>query len=231
VLGRPVSPGYVAGAALAALAHGGLFAAVSLMGPSGPSGTAASDVYAVTLVDAAEIFPEPPPAPPEPEVKPPPAHAPEPEPAPPPAPVQTPAPSAASEEPPAVPAPGEGLTLEPAAIPSAPEQHPSAPDSTSASPAGNGQDELQAYMRGVRLQLARHAPRGVSGARSCEVEFHLSRNGEVTLVRLRSSSGKSIYDRRCVASVTSAAPFPEAPAGAKPADLTFSIEMKQKRPS
>jgi len=57
VLGRFLSPGHMAGVALAALAHTGLFAAVAWMGPSSGSGAQVSDdTFIVTLVEATAAF-------------------------------------------------------------------------------------------------------------------------------------------------------------------------------
>lgn len=93
----------------------------------------------------------------------------------------------------------------------------------------DGKAEMDAYLRQVRMRLAKHAPKGVAGARDCAVEFQLSRAGEVVFVGIRTSSGSRVYDRRCLKSVTSAVPFPAAPRGATAADLSFTITMKQKR--
>lgn len=86
-----------------------------------------------------------------------------------------------------------------------------------------------AYLRDVRLKLARHAPRGVRGAGNCEVEFQLSRAGEVVFVGIQTSSGSRLYDRRCLKSVTSSVPFPDAPIGVAESDLRFTIVMRQTR--
>jgi len=85
-----------------------------------------------------------------------------------------------------------------------------------------------AYLRDVRLQLARHAPRGVRGAGNCEVEFRLSRSGDVIFVGIQTSSGSRLFDRRCMKAVTASAPFPDAPDGADESDLRFTIVMQQK---
>ena len=82
---------------------------------------------------------------------------------------------------------------------------------------------------GPHCTLARHAPRGVRGAGNCEVEFRLSRAGEVVFVGIQSSSGSRLYDRRCLKAVTAAVPFPQAPDGAAETDLRFTIVMQQKR--
>jgi TonB family protein len=243
----------MAGVALAAFAHGGLLAGVFLLAPAGPLGLGPKDdVFLVTLVEEPVTVPaqvpepeppvqEPPPAPPE-KVD----TAPSPMdnvPA-----VRAPAPEAATpaEDVPVVPAsdpPAEAaaseqesgpafVTLAPDPSPHAAEPGPTAEQTTSsgaASPSGDGKAMRDAYLRDVRLQLARHAPRGVRGAGNCEVEFRLSRGGEVIFVGIQTSSGSRLYDRRCLKAVTSAVPFPQAPEGAVEADLRFTIVMQQKR--
>ena len=94
---------------------------------------------------------------------------------------------------------------------------------------GDNKEMRETYLRDVRLQLARHAPRGVRGAGDCAVEFRLSRSGEVVFVGLQTSSGSRIYDRRCLNAVTSTAPFPPAPDGIAATDLSFRIAMQQSR--
>lgn len=109
-----------------------------------------------------------------------------------------------------------------------PEPTPAAP-SPMASSAGEGEVDMTAYWQAVQQKLARYAPSGVRGARDCEVEFRLSRHGEVVFVGIRTSSGTPLYDRRCLRAVTNAAPFPDAPPGAEAADLSFAIVMLQRR--
>ena len=236
----------MAGVALAALAHTGLFAAVAWMGPSSGSGVQVSDdTFIVTLVEA-------PPQPPEPEPEPvPEPPLPEPEPAPEPEPVtDDPIPDHEADLPPAPAAEDQAAsTSEPApadieplpasesvqmieeAAPPAPASTAvaSAPSAAPLSTAGDGKAEMDAYLRQVRIELAKHAPRGVRGARDCKVEFRLSRSGEVVSVGIRQGSGSRLYDRRCLSAVTSAVPFPSAPPKATREDLSFTIVMQQKR--
>jgi len=237
----------MAGVALAALAHTGLFAAVAWMGPSSGSGVqVADDTFIVTLVEAP---PQPPEPEPEPVVETPP---PEPDPVPEPEPVkEDPIPEHEADLPPppvaeeqaapvsdTIPAEIEPLPagesiemIEEAATPPAPAstaQAP-APSAGSLSTPGDGKAEMDAYTRQVRIELAKHAPRGVRGARDCKVEFRLSRAGEVVSVGIRKGSGSRLYDRRCLNAVTSAVPFPTAPPGATREDLSFTIVMQQKR--
>lgn len=87
---------------------------------------------------------------------------------------------------------------------------------------------LSRYLGEVRLQLARHSPKGVSGAGNCEVTFQLSRSGALVSSSISTPSGSPRYDRRCLKAVKRAAPFPEAPRSADEADLVFSITMRQK---
>lgn len=243
----------MAGVALAALAHGGLLAGIALMAPAGPSGLGPKDnVFLVTLVEEQALTPvqepepdppprEPPPAPPEKVEAPPPPAADD---------MDIPAPGSEPEKPaekvPAAPGPGQAVdmmvsepvsgpafvTLDADTPPQAAEPDPASEQHGSVgapSLSGDGKAMRDAYLRDVRLQLARHAPRGVRGAGNCEVEFRLSRAGEVVFVGIRTSSGSRLYDRRCLKSVTSAVPFPEAPVGADAADLSFTIVMQQKR--
>lgn len=238
----------MAGVALAALAHTGLFAAVAWMGPSSGSGAqVADDTFIVTLVEA-------PPQPPEPEPEPvpqPPPPEPEPVPEPEPEPVaDDPIPDHEADLPPApatedqaapisdtAPADIEPLTasesiemIEEAPSPaSASTAEAPAPSAGSQSTPGDGKAEMDAYTRQVRIELAKHAPRGVRGARDCKVEFRLSRSGEVVSVGIRQGSGSRLYDRRCLNAVTSAVPFPSAPPRATREDLSFTIVMQQKR--
>ena len=257
MLRRVFTSSYMAGVAVAALAHGGMLAGVFLLAPASASGLGArDDVFVVTLAEAP--VPEPVPEPeadpvPEPE-KPSPVSVSVPEvvevpPAPaiekmaeqaPPVgeassedvlPVEVPAVDAGSEqaihaeEGPAV------LTIDSdlPAVASEPEPVKAEASAGAASLNGDGKAMLDAYLRDVRLQLSRHAPRGVRGAGNCEVEFRLSRAGEVIFVGIRTSSGSRLYDRRCLSSVTSAVPFPVAPDGALETDLSFTIVMQQKR--
>jgi len=236
----------MAGVALAALAHTGLFAAVAWMGPSSGSGVQVSDdTFIVTLVEAP---PQPPEPEPEPVPEPPP---PEPEPVPEPEPIADdpipdheadlpPAPAAEEQAAPTsdtTPADIEPLTasesiqmIEEAAPPApASTAVASAPSAASLSTAGDGKAEMDAYLRQVRIELAKHAPRGVRGARDCKVEFRLSRSGEVVSVGIRQGSGSRLYDRRCLNAVTSAVPFPTAPPKATREDLSFTIVMQQRR--
>lgn len=236
----------MAGVALAALAHTGLFAAVAWMGPSSGSGVQVSDdTFIVTLVEAPpqppEPEPEPVPEPPPPEPEP----APEPEPVPddpipdheadlPPAPAAEDQATPISDTAPAdiepLPA-SESIQMIEEATPPAPAStaEASAPSAAPLSTAGDGKAEMDAYLRQVRIELAKHAPRGVRGARDCKVEFRLSRSGEVVSVGIRQGSGSRLYDRRCLSAVTSAVPFPTAPPKATRADLSFTIVMQQKR--
>ncbi len=255
MLRRIFTSSYMAGVALAALAHGGLLAGVFLLAPASASSFGAQeDTFTVTLVEdvAPDPVPEPDVAPmPEPET---------PSPSPVPETVETPPEPAVQTV--AEPAPPEGMVpsddVPPAELssvdagrddatpaaekPAALTLDPGLPVTTSetrsaktqnpastAAPGGEGQGKLDAYVHAVRSQLARHAPRGVRGAGDCQVEFRLSRAGEVVFVGLRTSSGSRLYDRRCLSSVTSAVPFPAAPDGAVKADLSFTIVMQQKR--
>jgi protein TonB len=240
----------MAGVALAALAHTGLFAAVAWMGPSSGSGVQiADDTFIVTLVEAPPQPPEPEPEP-EPVVEtPPPEPVPVPEPQPEPV-TEDPIPEHEADLPPpaaedqAAPASdttpaeieplpaGESIEMiEEAATPPAPASTAEAPASSagSLSTPGDGKAEMDAYTRQVRIELAKHAPRGVRGARDCKVEFRLSRSGEVVSVGIRQGSGSRLYDRRCLNAVTSAVPFPTAPPKATREDLSFTIVMQQRR--
>ena len=253
MLRRFLTSSYMAGVALAALAHGGLLAGVFLLTPAGPSGLGPKDdVFLVSLVEEPVTVPvqepepdppqtKPPPAPPE-KVADPPAPAaeaatdpaPAPEPAKPiedvlPVPEPVPAADTAPGEPESGPAfvtlaadaPAQAVAPDPVA-----EQ---AGSKGAASLSGDGKAMRDAYLRDVRLQLARHAPRGVRGSGNCEVEFRLSHEGEVVFVGIRTSSGSRLYDRRCLKSVTAAVPFPTAPEGAAAEDLSFTIFIEQKR--
>ncbi|HPF22517.1 MAG TPA: TonB C-terminal domain-containing protein [Hyphomonas sp.] len=248
MLGRYISPTYLAGVAVAALAHAGMAAGFFLMDHASGAGRASADpVFVVTLVDLpvpetiVEQQPAPDPEPEKPEVpapepvaelkadavaaKPEPVPAVEP-PATEPAPAQTVAPPASVED--AVQGPSDTSV---ALIEETPVDEPAESAQASSALVGSEDDgaiDMDAYVRGVRQQLARHAPKGVAGARNCEVEFRLSRTGEVVFVGIRTSSGSPLYDRRCLKSVTAAVPFPAAPAGATAGDLSFTIVMKQK---
>jgi len=254
VLRRVFTSSYMAGVAVATLAHGGMLAGIFLLAPASASGLGArDDVFVVTLVEepAPESVPEPEAdAAPEPE-KQNPVPVPEVSEAPPAPAIET----VAEQTPPAGAAPSEDvLPVEVPAVDAGSEQSASAaegpavltidPDipvvsepepvkvrasAGAASLNGDGKAMLDAYLRDVRLQLSRHAPRSVRGAGNCEVEFRLSRAGEVVFVGIRTSSGSRLYDRRCLTSVTSAVPFPVAPEGALETDLSFTIVMQQKR--
>lgn len=254
MLWRAIPPGYLAGAALAALAHTGLFTAVFLIEPSGrTAGMPADESFVVTLV---EVIPEP--AAPEPAPEPEMAHPPpepglelppepkpeEPEPAleealgPPPEadssdiaddPANPPKPE--PDAPTASPHPAGPIEMVDESLPAGPE-HPAEETSAAGSVVQAGEEgtrEMDTYLREVRIRLARHAPKGVRGARDCEVEFQLSRAGEVVFVGIRTGSGSRLYDRRCLNAVTASVPYPAAPLAATQADLNFSIIMKQKR--
>jgi len=244
MLGRYISPTYLAGVAVAALAHTGMAAGFFLMDHASGAGRASADpVFVVTLVDlpVPEPVAEQQPAPvPEPEQRRVPAPEPvaevkaerlEPVPAvePPvaePAPAQTAAQPASVED-----AAQDASDSQVELIEETPVDEPAESAQTSSVRVGSEDDgaiDMDAYVRGVRQQLARHAPKGVAGARNCEVEFRLSRTGEVVFVGIRTSSGSPLYDRRCLKSVTAAVPFPAAPAGATTGDLSFTIVMKQK---
>ncbi|MEZ6011554.1 MAG: TonB C-terminal domain-containing protein [Hyphomonas sp.] len=236
MLGRYISPTYLAGVAVAALAHTGMAAGFFLMDHASGAGRASADpVFVVTLVDlpvpepVAEQQPAPVPEPeqrrvpaPEPvaEVK---ADAvaakPEPVPAAEP-PVTEPAPAQTAAQPASVEDAAQGASdthLE--LIEETPVDEPAESAQAASALVGSEDDgaiDMDAYVRGVRQQLARHAPKGVAGARNCEVEFRLSRTGEVVFVGIRTSSGSPLYDRRCLKSVTAAVPFPAAPAEVAP---------------
>ncbi|WP_394705937.1 TonB family protein [uncultured Hyphomonas sp.] len=238
----------MAGVALAAFAHGGMLAGVFLLAPASSSGLGPKDdVFLVTLVEEPVTAPaqvpeppaqEPPPSPPEKEeivpstvAEVPAAPAPAPEAA---MPAEN-VPVAPASDPPAEATASEQesgpafVTLAPDSSPLGAELAPAAVQAASSGVAGDGKAMRDAYLRDVRLQLARHAPRGVRGAGNCEVEFRLSRGGEVIFVGIQTSSGSRLYDRRCLKAVTSAVPFPQAPDGAVEADLRFTIMMQQKR--
>lgn len=253
MLRRVLTSSYMAGVALAALAHGGLLAGIALLAPAGPTGLGPKDdIFLVTLVEEPVTLPAQVPEPDPPQPKRPPA---------PPEKVedpQTPAAEAATdlalvhepaephEEVPLAPGPDPAAELvvdEPEAGPAfetlatASPSQAETPDPTleaagasgAASLSGDGKAIRDAYLRDVRLQLARHAPRGMRGGGDCEVEFRLSQAGEVVFVGIRTSSGSRLYDRRCLKSVTAAVPFPVAPEGAAAEDLSFTIVIEQKR--
>ena len=92
---------------------------------------------------------------------------------------------------------------------------------------GKGRDALTAWQMRVRQQLMRHAPRGVAGARNCEVAFQLSADGEVLSAALLTSSTSPRFDRRCLRAIRQAAPYPAAPEGTADPDRTFAIEIRQ----
>ena len=173
----------MAGVALAALAHGGLLAGVFLLAPASASNFGAQeDAFTVTLVE--DLVPEPEAAPmPEPETPSPPPvpeiAEPRPEPA-----VQTAAEPAqpegmvpsdevpSAEAPPvdagtddATPAADKPatLTLDPGLPDTASEARPTKTQAPASAAAldWEGQAKLDAYVQAVRLQLARHAPRGL----------------------------------------------------------------------
>ena len=96
-----------------------------------------------------------------------------------------------------------------------------------AGPPGKGRDALTAWQMRVRQQLMRHAPRGVAGARNCEVAFQLSADGEVLSAALLTSSTSPRFDRRCLRAIRQAAPYPAAPEGTADPDRTFAIEIRQ----
>lgn len=98
---------------------------------------------------------------------------------------------------------------------------------TKGGPAGKDPDALTAWQMRVRQQLMRHAPRGVAGARNCEVAFQLSADGEVLSAALLTSSTSPRFDRRCLRALRQAAPYPAAPEGAADPDRTFAIEIRQ----
>lgn len=98
---------------------------------------------------------------------------------------------------------------------------------TKTGPRGKGRDALTAWQMRVRQQLMRHAPRGVAGARNCEVAFQLSANGDVLSAALLTSSTSPRFDRRCLRAIRQAAPYPAAPEGAADQDRTFAIEIRQ----
>lgn len=254
--GRLLSTSFLASAAVAVLAHAGAITGLILLTPAGEAGQQVGEEdFEITLVELAEgellaDMAEPEPDAPVPE---PPQLAPDPVPqaspdpelqvetvAPEPAPDLLPAsdmssdPEADNPAPAATTEPVQPLSEEVAdiAIPDAAVSVPSASASSSsapASPVSEGEIDLTAYWRAVQQQLARHAPRGVRGARDCEVEFRLSGEGEVVFVGIRTSSGIPLYDRRCLRAVTHAAPFPAAPPGTAPEDLSFTIVMLQRR--
>ncbi|MCA8892143.1 TonB family protein [Hyphomonas sp.] len=251
MLRRILTSSYMAGVALAAAAHGGLLAGVFLLAPAGPSGLGPKDdVFLVTLIEEPVTEQVPEPVPPADEASP---VAPEKQDVPEipvaevqPAPTSVPEPVETKDEIPVLPVsdsapepamseqdPGPAfLTLASDTPQQSAEPKPVVEQTASsgaASLSGDGIAMRNAYLRDVRLQLARHAPRGVRGAGNCEVEFRLSRTGEVIFVGIQTSSGSRLYDRRCLKSVTSAVPFPEAPEGAVEADLRFTIVMQQKR--
>lgn len=255
--GRLLSTSFLASAAVAVLAHAGVIAGLVLLAPAGGAGPPPEgEGFEITLLELAEAEPPPeliedvPPAPvpeaptPEPtaplEALPLPEASAEtslPDPIPDelpasslssePEPDDTPSAIAAEPAPPSLPEEAASITHAEAAVP---VPQASAPSSGApASSASEGGADMTAYWQAVQHQLAAHAPRGVRGARDCEVEFRLSRDGEVVFVGIRASSGTPLYDRRCLRAVTNAAPFPAAPPGAAPEDLSFAIVMLQKR--
>ena len=92
---------------------------------------------------------------------------------------------------------------------------------------GKGPGALTVWQLRVRQQLMRHAPRGVAGARNCEIAFQLSADGDVLSASLLTSSTSPRFDRRCLRAIRQAAPYPAAPEGAADPDRTFAIEIRQ----
>lgn len=92
---------------------------------------------------------------------------------------------------------------------------------------GKGRDTLTTWQMRVRQQLMRHAPRGVAGARNCEVAFQLSAEGDVLSATLLTSSTSPRFDRRCLRALRQAAPYPAAPEGAADQDRYIAIEIRQ----
>lgn len=79
------------------------------------------------------------------------------------------------------------------------------------------------YGARVRAKVARNRPPGRGRRGVAKVSFGLTTGGELTYVRVASSSGNPALDEEAITAVESAAPFGPPPAGASPDQLRFSI--------
>jgi len=126
-------------------------------------------------------------------------------------------PAVASTPVPPVPAPPAPVPTAPAV--SRPEPPPPALGRPSGSAQGEGALTLDVsdfpfawYLAAVQRKIVEHWGRRAQPGRQPVVVFEIARDGRVSNVAVKESSGNSYYDRHAMRAVADAAPFPELPA-------------------
>jgi len=79
------------------------------------------------------------------------------------------------------------------------------------------------YGAKVRAKVARNKPPGRGRKGVAKVSFGITTSGELTYVRVASSSGNPTLDEAAITAVERSAPFGPPPTGASPDQLRFSI--------
>ncbi|MBK6880861.1 MAG: TonB C-terminal domain-containing protein [Elusimicrobia bacterium] len=65
-----------------------------------------------------------------------------------------------------------------------------------------------------------------AGTRECKVGFVVQRDGSVKSVKIKASSGDSLFDMTAKRAVTAAAPFPPLPDGFKEKELPVLVRFR-----
>jgi TolA protein len=84
---------------------------------------------------------------------------------------------------------------------------------------------VRAYAGRVQARVASHRPSG-GGRGTVRVTFAISSAGRLRFARILRSSGNARLDRRALAAVRRASPFPKPPAGMTSRQLTFSMPFR-----
>jgi protein TonB len=65
-----------------------------------------------------------------------------------------------------------------------------------------------------------------AGTRECKISFKILKDGKVTGLKVKNSSGDFLFDNTAKRAVTSAAPFPPLPEGFKESDLPILVRFR-----
>lgn len=84
---------------------------------------------------------------------------------------------------------------------------------------------VRAYAGRVQARVAGHRPSG-GGRGTVRVTFAISSSGRLRFARILRSSGNASLDKRALAAVRRASPFPKPPAGMTSRQLTFSMPFR-----
>ncbi len=87
-------------------------------------------------------------------------------------------------------------------------------------------DGLRRYAQLIWARIAAHKPRGMKLPGTATVVFALAEDGGLISAEVIESDGDPALNRAALATVRAATPFPPPPAGATPAQLTFSVPFR-----